>query len=117
MKIKKFKQIDESKEEDLDEYIIIDVTMKDHFQCTLADIKETEAYYNNVKWMKESPSRSSDETDEEIEKRAIYYGLEEYSFNRAKGGFSFKIVDNAGNEIENLNDYREYIKDTKKYNL
>ncbi len=114
MKIKKFNQINESSVDDIDKNIIIDVTMKDNFQCTLADIKETLAYWNHIKYIKD---KNFTQTDDEIEKEAIYYGLEEYSFNQGKGKFSYNFSDNNGNKIENLDTYREFIKDTKKYNI
>jgi len=114
MKIKKFNQINEASEDDVDKHIIITVSMKDEFQCTLADIKETTAYWNHLKYIQD---KNFNETDEEIERQAVYYGLEEYCYNQGKGGFSYNFVDNAGNKIENLDTYREFIKDTKKYNI
>lgn len=95
-----------------DNEIVVKVIMSDSFEVSLYDIKKTDAYWRHYKYQ-EDKNFTGKETDEDMERSAIFYGLEEYIYTMGMGGFAFELYDKQGNKIEDL----ELFRTANKYNL
>ena len=75
----------------------------------LRDVRETAAYSRNRKGTNE----------DEAEANAIFYGLEEIIFNHGLGGYSYDIINCAGDVIgvADIEENQELCKNTRKYNV
>jgi hypothetical protein len=105
MKIKKLNENNPFSTNEYDDNdITIEITFSGVKKLKLNDIKYTDYYTEYV-----------DENDYESISNSIFYGIEDYIYNNGLGGYSYKIFDKNGNEIEK-EDISRYI-DTNKYNL